>query len=325
MPAGRRPPSVPGATDDPGRGRGDPVQRVRHPGAAPGAGRLRARARLHPGVLHRAAPDPVRPHCRDVQVLQRLHPARGAVLPARRQPDERGRHHRSPGATVPGRGRPPAGRARAHQRHGQHAVRRHLGLLDRRRCRDRLAADSADEEAGLRSGLLGRDHRLLLGHGGDHPALDPDGGLGRADERLDRRPVPRGRRARAIDRPLDDGHGLRLRQALRLSDLRPLLARRVRARAGPGAARADDAGDHRRRHRRRLLHPDRGLGGRGPLLAPDRHVRVPHGRAEKAGRRALRLQPASPRFPSSASVPRPPSAGRLPTSRSRARWCTRSS
>ena len=87
------------------RGRGDPVRRVRPAGAAPGAGRVRARARLHPGVLHRPAPDAVRADRGDVQVLQCLRAAGGAVLPARGEPDELGRHHRPAGEALAAVGR----------------------------------------------------------------------------------------------------------------------------------------------------------------------------------------------------------------------------
>ena len=53
---------------------------------------------------------------RDLQGLQLVHPARGAVLPADREPDERRRHHRPAGAPVAHDGGPLSRLARADQR-----------------------------------------------------------------------------------------------------------------------------------------------------------------------------------------------------------------
>ena len=67
-------------------------------GRAARAGRLRAGPGGGAGLLHRGPADPGPAAARDVQELQRLRPAGGAVLPAGRQPDERRRHHRPAGA-----------------------------------------------------------------------------------------------------------------------------------------------------------------------------------------------------------------------------------
>jgi hypothetical protein len=59
------------------------------------AGGLRAGARLPADPADRAAPVADHAGAGDLQRLQLLHPAGGAVLPADRQPDERRRHHRT--------------------------------------------------------------------------------------------------------------------------------------------------------------------------------------------------------------------------------------
>ncbi len=91
---------------DAGDRRADPVRHVLHADGAARADRLRARARLPAGDVHRAAAVADDPVQRDLQVLQLVHPAGGAVLPADRQPDERRRHHRPAGAAVARPGRP---------------------------------------------------------------------------------------------------------------------------------------------------------------------------------------------------------------------------
>src|SRR6266516_4885357 len=65
----------------------------------------------------------------DLQGLQLVHPARGAVLFADREPDERGRGHRPAGAPVALDGGPLPGRARADQRAALCLLRRNLGLV----------------------------------------------------------------------------------------------------------------------------------------------------------------------------------------------------
>ncbi len=151
------------------------------------------------------------------------------------------------------------------------------GSLDGGRGGHRLAADPADEEGGLRRALRRRDHRLLVGDGRHHPALDPDGRLGRADVGLDRRAVPGGRAAGHPDRRVADDDastsmpsGAAIRSMPRSTFIELMIA------AGQRLAGADDAADHRRRHRRRLLHADRGLGRRRALLAGPRRRRLPH-------------------------------------------------
>ena len=64
------------------------------------AGGLRARTGVPADPGDRAAPVADGAVQRDLQGLQLVHPARGAVLPADRKPDERGRHHGPAGAAV---------------------------------------------------------------------------------------------------------------------------------------------------------------------------------------------------------------------------------
>ena len=79
-----------------------------------------------PDPAHRAAAVADDPVQRDLQRLQLVHPAGGAVLPADRQPDERRRHHRPAGAPVARPGRAPSRRAGAGQRGAVDLLRRHL-------------------------------------------------------------------------------------------------------------------------------------------------------------------------------------------------------
>ena len=89
-----------GAVLSPGDGEPHPVRRVLRAAGAARAGRVRARPRLPADPADRAAPVADELDAGDLQRLQLVHPARGAVLPADRQPDERRRHHRPAGAAV---------------------------------------------------------------------------------------------------------------------------------------------------------------------------------------------------------------------------------
>ena len=97
------------------------------------AGRFRARPRLRADPRHRAAARHDDADAGDVQRLQFLHPAGGAVLPADRQPDECRRHHRPPHEAVAHHGRALPGQPGADQRRAVDLLCRHLGLLHRRR------------------------------------------------------------------------------------------------------------------------------------------------------------------------------------------------
>ena len=77
----------------------------------------------------------------------------------------------------------------------------------------------AQVKEGYDLSLLDRDHGGVGGAGGDHPAVDPDGRLGRRAAGVDRRAVPRRRDPGAADRPRADGHRPRLREGPPLPDL----------------------------------------------------------------------------------------------------------
>ena len=77
-----------------------PVRRLLRLLIAARAGRLRARPGLPADPADRAAAVDDDARAGDLQRLQLVHPARGAVLPADRQPDEHRRHHRPPGRAV---------------------------------------------------------------------------------------------------------------------------------------------------------------------------------------------------------------------------------
>ena len=129
--------------------RADPVRRVLHADDRSRAGRVCARPGLPAGDVHRAAAVADDPVQRDLQVLQLVHPARGAVFPAHREPDERGRHHGPAGAPVARPGRPPARRAGAGQRRAVDLLRRHLGLVapPTRRARARSSSKRRSRKA----------------------------------------------------------------------------------------------------------------------------------------------------------------------------------
>ena len=144
------------------------------------AGRVRARARLPAGAVHRAAPVADGRVQHDVQGLQLVHPAGGAVLPADREPDERRRHHRPAGA-----------RCRATMVGNFPGALAQINVLLSvffAGISGSSTADAASQgkifiEAQVKEGydlsLLDRDHRGVGGAGGDHPAVDPDDRLGR--------------------------------------------------------------------------------------------------------------------------------------------------
>ena len=129
----------------------------------------------------------------DVQGLQLVHPARGAVLPAHREPDECRRHHRPAGHAVANDGGQLSGRAGADQRAAVGVLRRHLGIVDRRRGEPGQDLHRGAGQGRLRPLVLDRDHRRFGRAGRDHPALDPDGGMGRRAVGVDRRALSRRR------------------------------------------------------------------------------------------------------------------------------------
>ena len=183
------------------------------------AGRVRARARLPADPGDRAAARHDESDAGDVQRLQLVHPARGAVLPADRQPDERRRHHRPAAEAFARDGRAFPRRARADQRGAVDLLCRHFRLVDRG-CREPVEdLHRGADQGGLRPLLLGRDHGGVGGARRDHPALDPDDRVGRHPDGVDRRAVPRRHHSGPADRARADGDRARLRQGARLSDL----------------------------------------------------------------------------------------------------------
>ena len=103
-----------------------------------------------------------------------------------------------------------------------------------------------------------------LDDGQPDPAQHHGGGLRRDRQRLDRRPVPRRRRAGRADRHRPDDLQLLLRARSACKKQRATLGRSVVRGARLGAA-ADDPGDHHGRHPDRLVHADRGRDDRGGL------------------------------------------------------------
>src|SRR3954470_4253056 len=90
-------------------GRHGAVRGFHRPAHHSRAGRLCARPGLCADPLDRAAFVDHDARAGDLQRLQFVHPARGAVLPPDRQPDEHRRHHRPPGGVVALDGRALAG------------------------------------------------------------------------------------------------------------------------------------------------------------------------------------------------------------------------
>ena len=110
-------------------------------------------------------------------------------------------------------------RAGADQRAAVGVLRGHLRQLHRR-CRE--PGQDLHRGAGqgrLRPVLLDRDHRGVRGARGDHPAVDPDGRVGRRAAGVDRRALSRRRDPGPADRPRADGHRARLRQDPQVPDL----------------------------------------------------------------------------------------------------------
>ena len=168
------------------------------------AGRLRAdRVGADRGHLH--ADQPRLDDGAAVQRHGRRGAARGAVLPAGRRPDDVGQRHRAHDPAVADHGRAFARRARPGGDAVQHVLRRHFRLVGGRRRGTHAHARAGDESRGLRQRLYRRAHRLGRDHGQSHSAQHHGGGLRRDRQRLDRRAVPRRRRAgRAGRHRIDD-------------------------------------------------------------------------------------------------------------------------
>src|SRR5262249_42639865 len=99
-----------------GHGRAGAVRVLLRPHRAARAGGVCARTRVPAAARVRAATLPDGALQRNLQILQLVHPAGGAVLPVDRQSDEYRRHHRSSRASLAHHGRQLAGIARADQR-----------------------------------------------------------------------------------------------------------------------------------------------------------------------------------------------------------------
>ena len=211
-----------GAALSPGDRRHRAVRRVLFADGAARAGRVRARARVPPGDVRGAAAVADDRVQRDVQVVQLVHPARGAVLPAHGEPDERRGHHRPTCPLVARPRRTSSRRARAGQRRAVDLLRRHFRLVDGGRREPGQDLHRGAGQGGLRPVVLGRDHRGLRRAGGDHPAVDPDDRLGRHADGVDRRAVPRGHRPRTPARHRADGDRPHLREDAQLSQVSAL-------------------------------------------------------------------------------------------------------
>ena len=200
-------------------GRAGPVRFVRRAADRARAGRFRARARMPADPADRAAAVDDDARAGNLQRLQFLHPAVGAVLPPDGEPDEHRRHHRPAGGAFARDGRALAGIAGADQCRAVGVLRRHLGLLDRGRGEPVEDLHRCTDQGGLRPLVLHRHHRGVGGARGHHPAVDPDDRVGRADLDLDRRDVSRGYRAGTTDRGRADADRASLCGPPRLSDL----------------------------------------------------------------------------------------------------------
>ena len=132
------------------------------------------------------------------------------------------------------------------------------GIVDGRRREPGQDLHRGAGQGRLRPLVLDRDHRGVGGARGDHPAVDPDGRLGRRAAGVDRRAVSRRRDSRAADRSRADGDRARLRQGAQLPDVSARDASRSSSRRRRGRdSGADDAVHHRRRHPARLVHRHR--------------------------------------------------------------------
>ena len=130
-----------------------------------------------------------------------------------------GGHHRSAGHAVANDGRQLPRRAGADQRAALRVLRRHLRLVDGRRREPGQDLHRGAGQGRLRPLVLDRDHRGVGGAGGDHPAVDPDGRVGRRAAGVDRRAVPRRRHPGTAHRARADGDRARVRQGPALPDL----------------------------------------------------------------------------------------------------------
>ena len=197
----------------------DPVRGIFLADVPARAGRFRARSGVPADPVDRAAPRHRDADGRDVQCLQLVHPAGGAVFPTDRQPDERRRHHQPADALLarPGRAfprRPGTGERRAFD-----FLCRHLGFLNRGCGQPVEDLHRSADQGRLRPVVLGCHHCGVCRAGGDHSAFDPDDRLGRRADRVDRRAVSRRHHPWAADRAGADGDRARVRQGARLSDL----------------------------------------------------------------------------------------------------------
>src|SRR6516165_7977180 len=273
-------------------GRVGAVRLVLLPHRTAGAGGVCPRARVSAAAGVRAAALPDGTVQRNLQVLQLVHPAGGAVLPVDRQPDEYRRHHRSSRASLAHDGRQLAGIARANQRASVRVLRRHFWLLHRRRREPEQNLHRGADQGRLRPVVLDRDHRGVGGARRDHSALDFDDRLGWRAVGLDRRALSRRHSARAPDRGRADGDRARLRQDLQLSGLSARDLARVLLLGGAVGAGADDAVHHRRWHPAGLVHRDRIGLRRGDLRGRAVDLRLPRDGRQAALPRIGRNRPA---------------------------------
>ena len=255
----------------------------------------RLRPRDHRVALHvaqRREPDRARPA--GGQRARQLDPAGHAAVRPGRAVDERDGNRRPDLRPRPGPGRARAGRPRAGQRRRQHAVRRPLGVGDRRQRGPGLDHHPGDDPRRLSAGLRGspdlehREHRHHRPpeHHHDHLRLGSRRLGGRAVRRRHHSGNPGGHRPGA--------DGLRHRPLTRLGRRLAVLLEGPRPGDPRGVAGAHHAAHHHRRDRVRGLHADRGRrGGRG--VRRRGRLRVPRPEPAYALPGAGRLGGRSPR------------------------------
>ena len=239
---------------------------------------LPARRRARP--RHRGGADPERP-------VQQLRAAGGAAVHPRRRPDEQRQPDRPPSQVLPRARRPLSRRPRPRQRRGQHHLRRHVGLGDRRCRRHRPHHHRHDDAQREISDRVRRgDHRVGGHHRADHPAVDPDGRLRAGLRHVDRLPVPGRRHPRADARRGVHDHEHADRAAPELSGRAAGADARDSAHHARRVSRADAAGGSAVRHLRRRDDAHRGRGRGGAVRAAGVGADLPLAVVEAALRRA---------------------------------------
>ena len=179
-----------------------------------------------------------------------------AAVHARRLAHERIRHQRAPVRLHEGARRPHPRRPRPDRDRRQRLPFRHLRVVGRRLRGDDARARAAARRERLQPRLRRGARRFRRHARADHPALDPDGALRLAGERVARRPLRRRPPAGPRHGRRHDARHRRHGAAARAT--RPPARSRLAAVAGVQARLLgpDDAGDHHRRLPDGRLHRD---------------------------------------------------------------------